>query len=242
MKRNSIPIPVSLLGGAAVANIAMACPAAHQEQQEGGAQPGVGGDVAPVLAGEEVEGAGAIHPLAPPPPAAGGPDEPFVSVYGPPNQKDVINLMKDAKSTKHLLRHKPFNRYCEDCCKSKMAAKRHFKGAYKRQPKKWGEIITADHLVSHKKGKKHGIHGFRNAVNIKDLWSGLICSVPVKNKGHEEARRALKYFCGGRKIQRIFSDNVSLRLLPRSSRCSTNLRSRGFRSPIVFQNATIRIS
>ena len=26
----------------------------------------------PVLAGEEVEGAGAIHPLAPPPPAAGG--------------------------------------------------------------------------------------------------------------------------------------------------------------------------
>ena len=127
-------------------------------------------------------------------------------VYGPPTKSEV-DLRKEARSTKHLLRHKPFNRYCEDCCKSKMAQRRHFAGSYKRDPKKWGEIVTADHLVSHKKGKKHGVRGFKNAVNIKDLWSGLIASVPVKDKGHEETRKAFKWFCGGRKIQRIYSDN-----------------------------------
>ena len=89
-----------------------------------------------------------------------------------------------------------------------MAHKRHFTGSYRREPKKWGEIITADHLVSTKRGRKHGVRGWKNSVNLKDLWSGVIASVPVKNKGHEEATRAFRFFCGGRKIQRIYSDNA----------------------------------
>ena len=89
-----------------------------------------------------------------------------------------------------------------------MAHKRHFAGSYRREPKKWGEIITADHLVSTKRGRKHGVRGWKNSVNLKDLWSGLIASVPVKNKGHEEATRAFRFFCGSRKIQRIYSDNA----------------------------------
>ena len=89
-----------------------------------------------------------------------------------------------------------------------MAQKRHFAGSFKREPKKWGEVITADHLVTNKKGRKHGVRGFKNAANIKDLYSGLIACVPVKNKGHEEAVRAFSFFCGNRKIQRIYSDNA----------------------------------
>ena len=119
-----------------------------------------------------------------------------------------MNLKAEAKSTKHLLRHKPFNPYCEDCCRSKMAQKRHMANSYKREPKRWGETITADHLVSNRKGRKHGVRGYKHAVKIKDLWSTLICCVPVKNKGNEEARRAFKFFCGTRKIQKIYSDNA----------------------------------
>ena len=89
-----------------------------------------------------------------------------------------------------------------------MRAKSHFKGSFQRVMKKWGQIITADHLVTNKKGKKHGIHGFKNTVNIKDLWSGLICSFPVKDKGNAEARKAFKFFAGERKIQKLFSDNA----------------------------------
>ena len=69
-----------------------------------------------------------------------------------------------------------------------MAQKRHMANSYKREPKRWGEIITADHLVSHKKGGKHGVRGYKHAVHIKDLWSGLFFCVPVKNKGNAEAR------------------------------------------------------
>ena len=80
-------------------------------------------------------------------------------------------------------------------------------------------------------------------INIKDLWSGLNCSVPVKNKGQEEARRAFKYFCGGRKIQRIFSDNAGeLKAAAEKLKVLHEPSEPGFRSPIVLQNATIRIS
>ena len=63
-------------------------------------------------------------------------------------------------------------------------------------------------MVTNKKGRKHGVRGFKNAANIKDLYSGLIACVPVKNKGHEEAVRAFRFFCGNRKILRIYSDNA----------------------------------
>ena len=91
-----------------------------------------------------------------------------------------------------------------------MAEKRHFSGSYKREPKKWGEIVTADHLVSVKKSKKGGIRGYKNAVNIKDLYSGLIASVPVKNKGHEEARKAFKFF-GGAARSNVFTPIIRVR-------------------------------
>ena len=45
-------------------------------------------------------------------------------------------------------------------------------------------------------------------MNIKDLWSGLIASVPVKDKGQAECARAIKFFAGPRKIQRLYSDNA----------------------------------
>jgi len=120
--------------------------------------------------------------------------------------KQDRDLKAEAVSTNHLLRHKPFNKWCEACLKSKMAERRHMTGSYARDPTKWGEIITVDHLVSRKENWS-GVRGFRNAVNIKDLWSKMIASVPVRNKGHDETRKAFTWFRGSRKIQRIYSDN-----------------------------------
>ena len=115
-------------------------------------------------------------------------------------------MRREAHSTQHLLRHKPFNKYCEECIKCKMNAKRHYAGSYQREPKKWGEIVAADHLVTTKRGKKHGVRGYKNAINIKDLCSGLMASVP-EDKFSTSARKAFKWFCGNRKIQKIYSDN-----------------------------------
>ena len=79
-------------------------------------------------------------------------------------------------------------------------------GSYAREPKQWGEIVIADHLVS-RSDNWAGVRNYKNAVNIKDLYSGLIASVPVRNKGHEEARKAFTWFCGSRRVLRIYSDN-----------------------------------
>ena len=113
---------------------------------------------------------------------------PEVGVYMGPHTKQNHDLRLEAKSTRHLLRHKPFNKYCEACQKSKMAERKHMAGSFQRDLKSCREIITADHLVS-RKDNWSGVQEYRNSVNL-DVYSKLIASVPVHNKGHEEARKA----------------------------------------------------
>ena len=55
------------------------------------------------------------------------------------------DFKKEAASTQHLLTHKPFNKYCEGCKAAKMKDNQHFVGPFKREVKRWGENITADH-------------------------------------------------------------------------------------------------
>ena len=80
------PIPKSLLGGAAIANLAIACPAAQQNRQDDGAQLGVDGAGVIDQAVEGNGGAGATNPHAPAP-AAGGPDDEPCVPYGPFHRK-----------------------------------------------------------------------------------------------------------------------------------------------------------
>ena len=92
----------------------------------------------------------------------------------------------------------------------KMREKQHFKGSFKRLIKKWGDSLTADHLVSKKALKKKGwagCTGHVNALNVKDLWSELINCYPVHSKGHDEVVRSFRHFCGTRRVAQIYSDN-----------------------------------
>ena len=188
-----IPTPKSLVPRSVLANIAIAAAASsppkqqppqqqqHQQRQDGAVKPMGSGPLAAAPALEANAGPLAGVPPPPAPFAAGGPDDDFVEndiVFGPPIEKQMIDWKREAKSTKHLLRHKPFNRFCDTCCDSKMHNTRHYKGSFQRCPKKWGELVTADHLVTNKRGKKHGIHKWKNAFNIKDVFLDLdrLCS------------------------------------------------------------------
>ena len=62
--------------------------------------------------------------------------------------RNHCDFRAEAMFTKHLLKHKPCNKYSEACLKSKRVELKHMVGSYNRDPKRWGDIITADHSLS----------------------------------------------------------------------------------------------
>ena len=60
------------------------------------------------------------------------------------------NLRHEAKSMRHLLTHKPANKYCGACILGKIRGTKKFCGSFERsrQPIRWLELVTADHLVA----------------------------------------------------------------------------------------------
>ena len=55
--------------------------------------------------------------------------------------------------------------------RGKLKEARHFRGAFKRESERWGDLVTCDHLVS--KGNEVGqsIQKHTDALVIKDLFA-----------------------------------------------------------------------
>ena len=87
-----------------------------------------------------------------------------------------------------------------------MRNKRYKKGAFQREPTKWGEHLTADHLDS-KHVEMQGINGEKEAFAIKDIYSGLLHLYPTKTKNAVETSDCIHHFIGSRPIGFLYSDN-----------------------------------
>ena len=94
-------------------------------------------------------------------------DEAADSIVDPPapdageeDENTIRNLRQEAKSLRHLLTHKPAYKYCDACILGKMRGTKKFCGSYERsrQPTRWLELVTADHLVA-QNGSMEGITG-----------------------------------------------------------------------------------
>jgi hypothetical protein len=57
-------------------------------------------------------------------------------------------LREEAASLLHLLTHLSKNPYCVSCQRAKMRQRYSHRGAFKREPDQFGEIITCDHVVT----------------------------------------------------------------------------------------------
>ena len=99
-------------------------------------------------------------------------------------------LREMANSPQHLLTHRPFNRCCDACVMGKMKQKHKFRGAFDRPLKRWGEIITADHIDS-KSDLNVSHEGHRFAAVVKDMWSKLFAIYPVTNKSGDIAYQSV---------------------------------------------------
>ena len=75
---------------------------------------------------------------------------------GPPLVEDAISeevaartdLRALAKHLSHLLPHLPKNPYCQTCQLAKMCNQYTKRGAFKRKPKKFRDLVTCDHMVT----------------------------------------------------------------------------------------------
>ena len=127
-----------------------------------------------------------------------------VDVYEGSSIKRKVGVLKrDANSIAHLLTHRYRNPFCESCVKAKM---RHFRsrtGAFKREVKMFGDVVTFDFVTA---SGDHEVEG-RYALIIRDIYTGIIMAYPTARRDTDSVVRAIKRFCGRRKIKQVYSDD-----------------------------------
>ena len=87
-----------------------------------------------------------------------------------------------------------------------MKNKRSKTGAFKREYKKWGDLVTGDHLDSKRK-QMIGFSGEKEAFTILDVYSGLRNIYPTLTKDSNDTSLSIRHFMGTRKIKLFYSDN-----------------------------------
>ena len=103
--------------------------------------------------------------------------------------------------------HKAKNPYCEACIRAKMMEAPSYKHSYVKTAQEWGQRLTADHITS-LKDKMLGITGDRDALTIKDEYSGLKNMYPTKTKDAEDTIDAIRKFAGDRTIWNLYSRDL----------------------------------
>ena len=67
--------------------------------------------------------------------------------------------------------------------------------------------MTCDHLVQRDTDVSVGITGDKDALTVRDMYSGWIWCYPMKARTLDNTEDALRDFAGGYRIKRIYSDN-----------------------------------
>jgi len=128
-----------------------------------------------------------------------------------PRPNKEAKLRKEAKELPHLLIHKPFNPYCEVCLQAKLREDPHRgkKGVVPTtadSAKDFGDYVTGDFVVQAEINR--GVGGFVDALNLRDLGTGVKMCYPTKDRLTESCVDALKAFggAGNSHIKRFYSD------------------------------------
>ena len=116
-------------------------------------------------------------------------------------------LKAEAKTISHLLTHRYRNPFCQSCVRAKMKHFRTHRGAFKRELKKWGDLITFD-FADMEWANYMGIPEDRELLIIRDRFTGVIQAFPLKGKSTEDIVLSIKRFIGNRKVTLAFSDQA----------------------------------
>ena len=116
-------------------------------------------------------------------------------------------LKAEAKTISHLLTHRYRNPYCQSYVRAKMKHFRTQRGAFKRVLRKWGDLITFA-FADLERTNYMGIPEDREALVIRDRFTGITQAFPMKGKASEEIVLSIKCFIGNRKVVLAFSDQA----------------------------------
>ncbi|CAE7949193.1 unnamed protein product [Symbiodinium sp. KB8] len=134
-----------------------------------------------------------------PPDPMGDDDEREIEVEGegaPTRKAKVGTLKAEAKTLAHLCTHRYRNPYCEACIRAKMKHFRTEHGAFKRELKAWGDLITFDFLDM----RKAADMGVGNDDEM------VIAAIPTMSRNTDDVVEALKRLIGRRKVKLAYSD------------------------------------
>ena len=163
--------------------------------------------------GKEVPVAEAGRPPDPPEGGVGDildhDDEKEVEVEGAPVRKAKIGTLKaEAKTLAHLCTHRYRNLYCDACMRAKMKHFRTKRGAFQRETKAWGDLITIDFLDMRKPGDA-GMRfddGAREALVARGVATRMNPAIPTESRHTDHVVIAMKRLIGRRKVKMAYSD------------------------------------
>ena len=142
--------------------------------------------------------AGNVPPPPPPyqPSEAGGP----VGLSDSEVDDETLTrrtMREMALTEEHLRTHTPaLPDYCEVCRRAKRAQKKKLAKQSKRQPTKFGDIITCDHILMKDIFGYPGVGGAYDALVMLDRYTSMLSVTPVKSMDTMDTYRAMKYWIG----------------------------------------------
>eukprot|EP00435_Cladocopium_sp_Y103_P000463 s4856_g1.t1 len=118
-------------------------------------------------------------------------------------------LKREAKSLEHKLTHKYTNPYCDSCVRAKMETSQTRRGAYRRELKKFGGLITFD-AVNTDKIHDDTLILEEKVLVLRDCFTGLVGAYPSSRMTSDDVVRAVQQFIGSKKVRELYSDNAPL--------------------------------
>ena len=116
-------------------------------------------------------------------------------------------LKREANSLNHKLTHRYKNPYCDSCIRAKMKHFRTRRGAYKRELKKFGDLITFD-AVDTSKVHDDVLVLEKEVLVVRDCFTGIIGAYPSDRMTKDDVVRAVKQFIGTKKVRQAYSDHA----------------------------------
>ena len=93
------------------------------------------------------------------------------------------------------LTHRPKNPHCEICARTRSRQVYHKRGAFHRELSAWGDVVAADNIDC-QRSTMTGLDDQRDALVVRDLYSGLVQVYPVASKSTDDTAVALSHFQG----------------------------------------------